>query len=278
MDDKVGSRYFWLIELLAFWQGRVNSKDLIDAFGLSSTQAKKHISAYKSRYPSQLTYDSSLKSHLTESEFSTHFISTDVAEYLDWINGYSKKVDTSRNAICSAELSLPPRRVNPHVMRGLISALKQNKRVDVEYLSLNTSSFEDRVIQPHSFVKTGLRWHLRGYCEYRSEFRDFVLSRFRGVPMLMDNATHTKSDDPGWNTEIDLYLEPDPRFSEQQRTIIEHDYQMDNGQLVISTKPALVQYLIQEMRVRTDSLAKTPQQQQLVLVNEEDLKPWLFSQ
>ena len=60
--------------------------------------------------------------------------------------------------------------------------------------------------------------------------------------------------------------------------IIENDYQMINGQLIISTKPALVQYLIQEMRVRTDSLAKTPQQQQLVLVNEDDLKPWLFSQ
>ena len=65
-------------------------------------------------------------------------------------------------------------------MRGLIGAIKQKKRVDVEYLSLNTSSFEDRVIQPHSLVKTGLRWHLRGYCEYCSEIRDFVLSRFRG--------------------------------------------------------------------------------------------------
>ena len=121
-----------------------------------------------------------------------------------------------------------------------------------------------------------MRWHLRGYCEYRSEFRDFVLSRFRGTPLLMDNATHLKGDDPGWNTEITLRIQPDPRFSESQKAIIEQDYQMNNGELLISTKPALAQYLIQEMHVRTEFLAKTPQQQQLVLVNESDLKGWLF--
>ncbi|MCP4061283.1 MAG: hypothetical protein GY738_29240, partial [Pseudoalteromonas sp.] len=46
---------------------------------------------------------------------------------------------------------------------------------------------------------------------------------------------------------------------------------------LITTKAALAQYVIQGMQVRTDSLAKTPQQQQLVLVNEDDLKPWLFA-
>lgn len=51
---------------------------------------------------------------------------------------------------------------------------------------------------------------------------------------------------------------------------------MKNGELLIKIKPALAQYLIQEMRVRTEFLAKTPQQQQLVLVNESDVKEWLF--
>ena len=80
-----------------------------------------------------------------------------------------------------------------------------------------------------------------------------------------------------WNTTVKLRFQPDPRFTPEQKAIIQQDYQMQNGELVISTKAALAQYLIQEMQVRTDSLAKTPQQQQLVLVNEEDLKPWLFT-
>lgn len=276
MEDKAETKYLWLIELLAFWQGKINSKDLIDAFGISSTQAKKYISSYNSLYPSQLTYNSSLKAHQPEERFSTNIISTDVAEYLDWLNGYRVQSTKLSQPSISTELTIPPRRVSPQVMRGLIGAIKQRRRVDVEYLSLNTSSFEDRVIQPHSLVKTGLRWHLRGYCEYRAEFRDFVLSRFRGTPLLMDSATHSKSDDPGWNTVITLRIQPDPRFSQSQKAIIEQDYQMTNGELLISTKPALAQYLIQEMHVRTEFLAKTPQQQQLVLVNESDLKGWLF--
>ena len=276
MEDKAETKYFWLIELLAFWQGKVNSKDLIDAFGISATQAKKYLSAYNSLYPLQLTYNTSLKAHQPKESFSTNIISTDVAEYLDWLNGYRVQSTKLGQPSISTELNIPPRRVSPHVMRGLIGAIKQKKRVDVEYLSLNTSSFEDRVIQPHSLVKTGLRWHLRGYCEYRSEFRDFVLSRFRGNPVLMDSATHSKSDDLGWNTVITLRIQPDPRFSQSQKAIIEQDYQMTNGELLISTKSALAQYLIQEMHVRTEFLAKTPQQQQLVLVNESDLKGWLF--
>ena len=276
MEDKAESKYFWLIELLAYWQGKVNSKDLIDAFLISATQAKKYLSAYNSFYPSQLIYNRSVKAHQTQTEFNAQFISTDVAEYLDWLNGYRAKTSNSNQSSISTELKLPSRRVSPQVMRGLIGAIKQRKRVDVEYLSLNTSSFEDRVIQPHSLVKTGLRWHLRGYCEYRSEFRDFVLSRFRGTPLLMDHATFFEKDDPGWNTEIVLRIQPDPRFSKAQSAVIEQDYQMKNGELLIKTKPALAQYLIQEMRVRTEFLAKTPQQQQLVLVNESDVKEWLF--
>tara|TARA_A200000113_G_C8635693_1_gene280753 strand:- start:260 stop:544 length:285 start_codon:yes stop_codon:yes gene_type:complete len=92
----------------------------------------------------------------------------------------------------------------------------------------------------------------------------------------MGKATHFENDDPGWNTEISLRIQPDPRFSEAQRAIVEQDYEMKNGELVIKTKPALAQYMLQEMHVRTEFLAKTPQQQQLVLVNESDVKEWLF--
>ena len=162
-------------------------------------------------------------------------------------------------------------------MRGLVTAIRHQRRIDVEYVSLSKTTAEGRVIQPHTFVKTGLRWHLRGYCEYRSEYRDFVLSRFIGAPFLLDAANHTRTQDEGWNTNITIRLQPDPRFTPDQKRIIEQDYQMQNGELSITTKAALAQYVIQGMQVRTDSLAKTPQQQQLVLVNEDDLKPWLLA-
>ena len=277
MDNTVGNKYLWLIELLAFWQGRVNSQDLCNAYGISTTQAKKYISDYKIIYPSNIVYNKSAKAHFPNNELNCELISGDVNEYLDWLNTQNDSAELAHNSITHAELQLPPRHTSPEIMRGLVTAIRHQRRIDVEYLSLSKTTAEGRVIQPHTFVKTGLRWHLRGYCEFRSEYRDFVLSRFRGEPFLLDAATHTRAQDPGWNKEITVRFQPDPRFTPDQKRIIEQDYQMQNGELSITTKAALAQYVIQGMQVRTDSLAKTPQQQQLVLVNEDDLKPWLFA-
>lgn len=278
MGSSGGNRYKWLIELLAYWQGQINSQDLCLAYGISVTQSKKYLVEYNEIHPQNLKYNRSAKAHLAQELFTFNYINGDVAEYLDWLNSQVNLADVPKsNSITHAELRLPPRAISPQIMRGLVNAVKQKRRIDVEYLSLSKTTAEGRVIQPHTFVKTGLRWHLRGYCEYRGDFRDFVLSRFRGVPEVMDSATHLREQDPGWNSMVMLRFQPDPRFTPEQKAIIEQDYQMQNGELIISTKAALAQYLIQEMQVRTDSLAKTPQQQQLILVNEEDLKPWLFT-
>lgn len=277
MDNLNGSIYFWFIELLSYWQGQVNSSDVSKFFGISNTQAKKHISSYKLLCPNNLQYCNRQKSQIAQVDFQLHFINGDASEYLNWLNNHTLKSSNVYSAITHAELTLPPRNISPIIMRSLVNAIKQSRRLDVEYISLSNTVSEGRIIQPHTFVKTGLRWHLRGYCEARSAYRDFVLSRFSGKPFLMDAATQTIEGDLAWNTLVTLCFRPDPRLTEVQKRVIERDYQMKDGELKVTTKAALAQYLIQEMQVRTDSLAKTPQQQQLVLVNEDDLKPWLFS-
>lgn len=41
-----------------------------------------------------------------------------------------------------------------------------------------------------------MRWHVRAYCEKNGDYRDFVLSRFRGEPELMDDVSeHTREAD-----------------------------------------------------------------------------------
>ena len=39
-------------------------------------------------------------------------------------------------------------------------------------------------------IYTGMRWHVRAYCEKRGDYLDFVMSRFRGVPELLDSSSH----------------------------------------------------------------------------------------
>jgi predicted DNA-binding transcriptional regulator YafY len=126
-------------------------------------------------------------------------------------------------------------------------------------------------------VRTGLRWHLRAYDESRSQFRDFVLSRFSGHPEILGKASHTAASDKAWNTNINLVLIPDSRFSPAQKQVIEAEYNMQNGQLTITTRAALAHYLLQEMQVNLKFHDEYPEAQQLVLANKQQIKQWLFN-
>lgn len=71
------------------------------------------------------------------------------------------------------------------------------------------------------------------------EYRDFVLSRFRGTPDLMaDDSAHGRDGDDGWNTAVQVIIEADSRLKLEQQAIIESDYGMQDGQLVIDTHGA----------------------------------------
>ena len=85
-----------------------------------------------------------------------------------------------------------------------------------------------------------MRWHVRAYCENR-EYRDFVLSRLRGAPELMDGETENGiSDDDQWNSEVNVIIKPDERLTLMQKAIIEADFGMVDGRLQIPCRQALV--------------------------------------
>lgn len=266
------------IELLGYWEGLVNTTQLMQHFSVSRTQAQKYFKSYQADYPENLLYDNSLKGFKPSEKFTSHFISSDVNEYLDWLNNTGELTATIYNTrLIHASLSLPVRQVLPEVMRGLISAIKHQKRLEVDYVSLANPSGEGRIIQPHTFVKTGLRWHLRAFDEKHQQFRDFVLSRFRGQPEILDNATHNAALDIAWNSNIEMIFSPDSRLTAAQKNVIEQDYQMQNGKLVTMTRAALAQYLLQDMQVNIKFHDAIPEAQQLTLLNFNDIKQWLFN-
>lgn len=126
-------------------------------------------------------------------------------------------------------------------------------------------------------MKTGLRWHLRGYSENHSGFRDFVLSRFSDDTSVDDSRHYqNKSADVAWNTSVTLKLIPNPLFSEAQQQLIATDYSMENSQLHITTKGALVHYLLQEMQIDI-SQADKAEKQPLVVSNAAEVTKWLFN-
>ena len=122
-----------------------------------------------------------------------------------------------------------------------------------------------------------MRWHVRAYCEKNGEYRDFVLSRFRGTPELMNDYTqHSRQLNPGWKTPATVILEADSRLKAGQRAILEADYGMENGQLMIETRGALVQYVLNRYQIDTAKMHMKPSAQQLIVANLDELSQWLY--
>jgi predicted DNA-binding transcriptional regulator YafY len=270
-----------LIEIIVFWEGRLTTNHLIDTFGIGRQQASKDINNYNNKVGvGNLVYDKFLKGYKPTPNFKPAVTSGTADEYLHLLNrnnDLSQTFDTLPLATGNTEiLHVPVRNIDPSIIRAIVTAARQQKRLDVDYVSVNNPNREGRVIAPHTIVHTGLRWHVRAWCEKNQDYRDFVLSRFRGVPEIMDLSENNIDDDTSWNTPVTIKLKPDTRLSREQKAVIARDYGMTNGVLKIATRGSLVQYALQQLHVDDKLLQGKPSAQQIIISNYSDIQTWLF--
>ncbi|MEX5449883.1 WYL domain-containing protein [Stutzerimonas stutzeri] len=271
-----------LIETVAWWEGRLTTGHLMQSFGISRQQASKDINSYIAEYaPKNLEYDKHLKGYVPSRHFKPLFIDDSASAYLHLLNqNYERAPHIDGLALAYAHtevLGVPDRSVRPQVLRPLLKACREGLRLECEYVSFSTPDVETRLIAPHTLIYTGMRWHVRAYCERNADYRDFVLSRFRGVPELMDDESiNTRDDDLGWNTRVQVIIEPDSRLKPEQQAIIETDYGMQDGQLIIETRGALVQYVLQRYQIDPTKVHAKASAQQIVVANLDDLQRWLY--
>lgn len=173
-------------------------------------------------------------------------------------------------------LEVPDRSIKAEVLRPLLKACREHLRLDIDYVSLNSPEPEGRTIAPHTLVYTGMRWHVRAYCEKNRQYRDFVLSRLRGIPELREETVNGIAEDDDWNTEAPVIIKPDERLDKAQRIVIEVDFGMNDGQLVVPSRRALVKYVLQRFQIDPKNLNPNPEAQQIVVANLKELKPWLY--
>lgn len=117
---------------------------------------------------------------------------------------------------------------------------------------------------------------MRAYCEKNGAYRDFVLSRLRGEPDVLDISEFSREADTGWNTRVNVIIEPDQRLTAEQKRIIEIDYGMQNGQLIVPSRGALVQYVLQRFQIDANKVESKASAQQIVVANLDALQPWLY--
>ena len=270
------------IETLALWEGRLTTRHLCDTFGIGRQQASKDINNYLREVgPGNLEYDKYLKGYKPSDSFSPIVTQGLADEYLHLMARNNELMNVfeslSLNMANVEVLSQPVRDVKPEVLRPIMQAARLQKRLDVDYVSINNPDREGRIIVPHTLVYTGLRWHVRAWCEKNQEYRDFVLSRFRDIPDIMDDSIHGVEDDTQWNTRITIRIVPDPRLEPAQQEVVEVDYGMERGALEVTTRGKLVPYALKMLHIDPKETLDDPMAQQIIVENRAELMPWLFN-
>jgi predicted DNA-binding transcriptional regulator YafY len=271
-----------LIEIIALWEGRLTTNHLCNTFGIGRQQASGDINNYiREIAPGNLEYDRTLKGYRPTPQFTPKVTLGVVDDYLHLMarnKELSSAFEQLSLQITNTEvLHVPTRNEEPETIRPIVTAARQQKRLDVDYVSIQNPSREGRIIVPHTLVYTGFRWHVRAWCEKNQEYRDFVLSRFRGIPDMMEASPNGAENDTAWNTRVTLKIKPDPRLKKEQRAVIANDYGMKRGVLKIETRAALAQYVLQALRIEVHTIHAKPEAQQIVVANLDEVKEWMFS-
>ena len=270
-----------LIEIVALWEGRLTTNHLCNSFGIARQQASKDINAYlRDVAPGNLVYDSKLKGYKPSDTFTPKVTSGLADEYLHALASTKDFAHTFSQldlGFAHTEMLSPPiRQVNPDILRALVQAARDGKKLDMGYVSLTSPDEESRIIAPHTLVCTHLRWHVRAYCEKNRDFRDFVLSRFRGINDIEGDADMRQEDDERWNTMVNIILVPDSRLSDYQKAIIAEDYNMIEGKRVIPVRSALVPYAVQALNLDLAKIEARPEAQQIMVANLDEVRAHAF--
>ncbi|KHT40460.1 helix-turn-helix transcriptional regulator [Vibrio sinaloensis] len=269
-----------MIEVIALWEGRLTTNHLIKSFGIGRQQASKDINTYLADIaPGNLVYDKQLKGYKPSDSFIPQVTKGHADEYLHILSRSEDMTITFKELDMGFEnvsmIRPVTRNISPQVLRPLVQAIREKKRVDISYTSLKDGIEVERIISPHTLVCTPLRWHVRAYCEHSKGYRDFVLSRIRGIPMLEAKRVKGREHDVLWNTPLTVDLMPDPRLTEAQANVLAHDYGMEEGSLTIPTNAALVRYVLDAYNIDINVLDSNPKGQQIIVANFEELKQYL---
>jgi len=280
-DDKPSLRWgveqkLQFIEFRLFWEGHVNRSDLIDKFSVSQNQASGDLNRYIALAPDNMVYDKSGKTYLRSSSFSPLFLKPDATQYLSQVRSVAEGIVAPEDAWIGNFPAFdaapsPARGIDPVVLRSIVIAIRRREAIHVLYQSMSAPDPEWRWISPHALAFDGFRWHARSYCEKSGEFRDFVISRIMEARQTRPPVDPLASDN-AWNEIVELRIGPHPALSPNQKRVVELDYGMEDGQVTILVRQALLYYALKRLGLDTDPAARKPQDQQIVLLNDKAIR------
>jgi predicted DNA-binding transcriptional regulator YafY len=269
-----------LLEATVFWSGEISTGVLMGNFGISRVQASKDLAAYQGSCPGNIRYDRNKKRYVIEAAFKPAFMTGTADEYLQVLkinqasdNGFI--VPLVQNLPAVEVLDPVFRQIDKNILRTVNLAIVQRREIQIRYQSMSSHQPGDYLLSPHTLVFDGLRWHARAYSRTHNEFRDFVLSRILAAEPIGE-AQKDRKEDGKWNKYVEAVITPHPGLTDSQRQAIEFDYAMENGELRLRVRAALLNYLLHAIRISADDQQRPAKNQQIILANRDALKSYLW--
>lgn len=239
------------VERLLFWRGTINRRDLCDHFGISLPQATNDLVAYTTLNAGACQYDVRRKCYVASPRMRTVLHVPDFGEDMEVIA--AAMVDAPERGEFVLGFSRPVRVADAGLQRKLSLAASERKCMEVSYWSVRSGGAEKRWISPRAFGFDGLRWHLRALCHRDGVFKDFVIGRFQSVGRSKP-CPYVDTVDADWLESESLVFRPNPRLSANQRTALEMDYGMEDGQLELRVRRAMRLYSLRRLGFVADPL------------------------
>ncbi len=239
------------IDFRLLWDGTVNRKDIVDFFCVSIQQASADLARYARQAPGNMEYDKNAKTYRATKRFRPLATHLGAQYYLNDLVQLSTGTLGTMGSMIGWHpphelVAYPVRPIKTSVLLQILWAIRDRKKIEIQYQSMRMSSLRTRWITPHSLVFDGNRWHARAWCDETSQFSDFVISRIQDIGESRLAAVTSDTDD-WWNTSVEIVVEARDGLTNDQSRAIEIDFGMDSGRLIIRCRKALAYYHLRHL-------------------------------
>lgn len=258
-----------IMEGVLAWEGEIGNARVRKLFDIQPVQASRLLAEFRTLMGDSIVEDGRAK---VLKPASPEIFETGIS--LEEYARHTLAGEDTNPHVIDARVDLTE--VQPAVFALLRKAALTKTGVVISYASMTNPVFEERTIFPHSIIRIGRRWHVRGWCARRQEFRDFTLGRIKTAYALSGEAPRTIDDDPAWHRIVLLELTAHRKLSPQQQEVVRRENFNGAADRRLPVRSCLAQYVIQDLRVAVDPENEVPPAYQIEVTNTAELTSLLF--
>lgn len=260
---------------LLVWEGRLSNGRLQALMGLTQPRASLWIREFREQHPAWTEWQAGTRSfHATSKGYREAARIETASELLSrYLSVTGAQADNNYLSVLGTvgDMVTP----EPSVFATLNEAIRLRFSVRLSYRSMSNPEPHTRTLSPHSLVLAGRRWHTRAYCDETSDFRDFALGRMSDLTFLEASSFGVELD-AAWNAKVKVRIEPHPTLTSAQASVVRFEFLNDTSARIVTSRGALLPYLIQELRAATEPAVQKPPEYQLAIANLKEVREWLL--